>query len=165
MAQTSDRRRTGRPPRGVNRRQWNPSLTPALASALDERAKRSGVKAATYCELVVSMAHGYNSDRIEKLDVKLSMTLSSKELQRRTKSLSSATVLRGLTGGAPRPITVDEPLAEEIIARSSELGVTISDYIRTVYSEAVGRGVAGVHQGRLDVTVPKPVREEARLAS
>lgn len=110
------------------------------------------------------MAHGYHSDRIEKIDVVPSMSISNEELQRRTQRLSSATVLRGLTGGDPRPLILDEPLAEEIIAHKDELGVSISDYIRTIYSEAVGQGAVDGYQDRLRIRVPK-AEEDRRLAS
>lgn len=119
---------------------------------------------ATYCELVVSRAHGYRSDRIEKIDVALAMAIPGEELQRRTKRLSASRVLHKQTG-SPRPVTVDEPLADEIVQRAATLGVSISDYIRTIYSEAVGRGVANVHQDELDFSEREGAREEVRLAS
>lgn len=164
MTQAAERRRTGRPPRGVDRRQWNPCVAPALFSALQRKAGESGVAVATYCELVVSLAHGYHSDRIEKLDIQLAMVPSDDELQRHITTLSPGDVLRGLTGGSPRPITVDEPLALEIVQRKDALGVTISDYIRTIYSEAVGRA-ADIHQDELDFTVPSRSHRRERLAS
>lgn len=119
---------------------------------------------ATYCELVVSRAHGYHSDRIEKIDVALAMAIPGEELQRRTKRLSPSRVLHKQTG-TPRPVIVDEPLADEVVLRASALGVSISDYIRTIYSEAVGRGVANVHQDELDFSEREGAREEVRLAS
>lgn len=164
MGQTAARRGVGRPPRGVKRRQWNPSLQPSLSSALEARAQETGVACATYCELVVSRAHGYTSDRIEKIDVLLAMAIPGEELQRRTKLLSPGRVLHKQTG-SPRPVIVDEPLADEIVKRAATLGVSIADYIRTIYSEAVGRGVADVHQDELDFTDQDHARGEVRLAS
>lgn len=168
MRRTAPSRRGGRPPRGVDRRQWHPRVSPALASALNARATKSGVKPATYREILISRALSFSSDRLDEIAVPLKMSPSSEvELATRVKKLRSSDFAlneRGLT--VRLPIKLDEPLAQDIEDIADRLGVSVSEYLRAIFRIAVGSDVEPVGtQDQLDVTIPKPVREEARLAS
>lgn len=161
-------RRGGRPPRGVDRRQWHPRVSPTLAAALNRRATKSGIPPATYREILVSRALSFSSDRLDEIGVPLNMSPSGNEdLESRVKQLTPADFALEEKGLTTRlPIKLDEPLAREIEALSERLGISVSEYLRAIFRIAVGGDVEPVGtQGHLDVKVPKPAREEARLAS
>lgn len=161
-------RRGGRPPRGVDRRQWHPRVSPTLALALNRRATKSGVPPATYREILVSRALSFSSDRLDEIGVPLNMSPESDEdLESQVRKLAPSDFALEEKGLTTRlPIKLDEPLALEIESLTERLGISVSEFLRAIFRIAVGSDVEPVGtQDQLDVTVPKPVREEARLAS
>lgn len=166
--QTSSSRRVGRPPRGVDRRQWNPRVSPAMSTALANRASLSGIQSATYREILISHAHNFTSDRLDQISVPLRMAPSSEdELERLVGQIAPDDFALPETGLSVRlPIKLDEPLAVEIEEIAERLGVDVSKYLRAIFRIAIGQDAEVIGtQDKLDFTGQNNLREEARLAS
>lgn len=164
---TSPHRRGGRPPRGVDRRQWNPRVSPAMSTALANRATRSGVQAATYREILISLAHSFSSDRMDQIAVPLTMAPSTgDDLVRLVRQISPSDFALPEKGLSVRlPIKLDEPLAVEIEGIAESLGVDVSKYLRAIFRIAIGQDAEVIGtQDKLDFTA-QDAQEEVRLAS
>lgn len=140
MAHKNSSPRGGRPPRGVDRRQWHPRMSPAMATALERRAETTGIPAATYREILVSRAHGFTSDRLDEIAVPLNMSpTSDRELVSAVERISPTDFASREKGLSVRlPLKLDEPLAVEIEQVADRLGVDVSKYLRAIFRVAIG---------------------------
>lgn len=134
MAAIAQDRRSvgGRPPRPIRRSKSNVPLEANVVDALREQARLVDLELGTYCELVISVAHGYDGPFLPEVDL-LPTPLTRDELQARVRDLSRTDVAGagqlklGLYG-----VRVDVPLAAQMRARCDDWGVSLARYLRSV---------------------------------
>lgn len=165
-AHATDRPAIGRPPRPIRRSNNNVPLEANIVDALREQALQVELAFSTYCELVISVAHGYDGPFLPEVDL-LPTPLTRDELQARVRDLTRSDVagpsqLRlGLYG-----VRVDVPLAEQMRTRCYHWGVPLARYLRGVlHIAAAVRPQHVVQDQLLDVPTISDAVEGRRQAS
>lgn len=130
-AHATERRAIGRPPRPIRRSNNNVPLEANVVAALREQAQHADLAFSTYCELVISIAHGYDGPFLPEIDL-LPAPLTRAELQARVRELTRADVAEIPSGLGLHGIRVDSPLAIQMRSRSQGWGVPLARYLRGV---------------------------------
>lgn len=122
----------------------NARLDMPIVRVLEKQAEATGMRLLTYIEVVLATAHGYSGEHLEVMKSVPRTPITADELRKRTATLTGADCVNVSRDNKMQPLKIEEPLLDQIKARSIELGgVAYSAYIRAILRVATGTELPG----------------------
>jgi len=133
-----------KPRRTPPRTPTNARLDLPIVRVLEAQAEEAGMALLTYIEVVLATAHGYSGRHLPVMESVPRTPITAEQLRDRTRGLTAADCVDVSRENKMQPLKIEEPLLDEIKARSRELGgVAYSAYIRAILRVATGGRLPG----------------------